>query len=464
MSKKKLVLDDKGKAGLQALDKIFNKKQLTDIEKAAAAAFLESSIGNIELNAFLRKNNAKSLGISDNLHSNLSYISYKTRNIDFDKAEEIIKKMQRAHKSKQKGEEIREEDKVTLKEYAIISDLAKIQKSINYPDEILSLSPKLKRVNELAKKAAVINRGLTKELNVDLAQVGPGTIVFDDTTKRNSLQRTALSFMDKIVNLFSKRAHTAILHTQEGGVAHRSEIFQLNDINNYKVGIEGHLSADMYRLDFGALIPKEEHSKMVQLYGENWKGVVEAKYKLIENEIHCTETMSTRFGGLRADDTSAQRRAGLANLTPFGHKKARANDFEEIHRNVMENHYADKDNPRMLCSEFSGVATIAALVELDKQIKADMAKHPELNTPHPKSVVKIPIGKHEDLHKMHPGRLLDILLQSGCVKKVEVNTDKYFKEAETIGQKVKKYIAKKLSHKQTPPVKAKAAEKGSVSL
>ncbi len=108
----------------------------------------------------------------------------------------------------------------------------------------------------------------------------------------------------------------------------------------------------------------------------------------------------------------------------------------------MENHYADRDNPRMLCSEFSGVATIAALVELDKQIKTDMAKHPELNTPHPKSMVKIPIGKHEDLHKMHPGRLLDILLKSGCVKKVEVNTDKYFKEAETIGQKVKNILQK----------------------
>jgi hypothetical protein len=57
---------------------------------------------------------------------------------------------------------------------------------------------------------------------------------------------------------------------------------------------------------------------------------------------------------------------------PFGHKQVKANDFEEIHRKVMSNHYASEKNPTMLCSEFSAVTTIAALVELDKQIKKDI--------------------------------------------------------------------------------------------
>lgn len=433
MPKKNIyTLDEANKKGLLALNKSF-KEPLNEEESSDATKFLESVIGNIELNAFLRQHEAEKLGISKELKVMLEYISYKTRNIDIEKAEEIIEKMTRAQDSTRRRELIKGEDRVTLKEFAIISDLAKVAYYT------LNGSEKLKKLDATAKNAKKIVDILNEDVNKNLAQVGPGTIIFDDSARRKALDRKTLTFSDKVFIFFSKSDHTSVLHTDKIGTAVRSEITlaKHNPAHN-KIGIAHHLIADTYQIDVSTLIPKTAHKTMIDTYGKDWKKEISTKYKVIEDNIHGAEALK-RFGNLYPEGQDAQIKAGKANLIPFGHKQVKANDFEEIHHKVMSNHYAHQKDPKMLCSEFSGVTVIAALVELEKQIKQDIGKKA------PKTIVKIPIGKYEDLHKMHPGRLLDILKEKGCVTKAKVTTDEYFKEADTIGQKLRKHIAKNIS-------------------
>ena len=427
-------------------------------------SFLESAIGNIHLNSFLRSDKANELDIHPALKQGLMYISYKTRNINLDEAEEIIQKMNRAQEAVKAGKPIADEDKVTLKEFAIILDVAKTTTFLNVLDRagFIQGNKKLEQLHKIAAEGEKLITGLEKEIERELTTVGPGTILFENTEKSSTLKRVALTFAKKAMTYFTKHEHTSVLHVENNKPV-TSEITHAYKPKSFDVDIADHLKADTYKIDLSALVPKEQHELMESTYGKSWKEIITTKYKLIENDIHGSKTQS-RFGDLRAASGGGitQVKAGLANLVPFGHKQVKENDFEEIHRKVMSNHYATHAHPTMLCSEFSGVTTIAALVELNKQIKQDIgAKKDELGMVRsvPETVVKIPFGKHENLHKLHPSRLLKVLQEHGCVEKVKVKTDEYFKEAINHGKKAQKHLAK-ASGTQSLPAKSRSQEKG----
>lgn len=66
----------------------------------------------------------------------------------------------------------------------------------------------------------------------------------------------------------------------------------------------------------------------------------------------------------------------------------------------------------MICSEFVGKTTIAALVQLNRDLVE------ELGLPEETAVLELPFDKREKLSTLHPKRLLDLLMRKNCIVKV----------------------------------------------
>jgi hypothetical protein len=354
---------------------------------------------------------------------------------------------------------------MTLKEFAVVSDLAKTLPMLEQLNTsgFIEGNEKLEKMYKNAAKAKEIVSHLEQESAKDLQKVGPGVLVLDNTTKKSNVIGKVLGFVEKVITLFSGHGHASMLHYNQAGKAQRSHINPQLLKDDFDINKQ--LYSNMYKVDPIALIPKEQHQLLQQVYGDNWKSEIVNKFKTIENELHTNA--SDKFGHLSASEGREQYLAGLANIVPFGHKQLKANDFNELHNKVMTGEYAKQENPKMLCSEFCATTIAVSLVELDKQIKEDISKKKvskitgvDLEKP----IVKIPFGKHENLHKMHPDRLLKVLKSHNCVEAVTTKAADYIKEAAAkIAKSAKKHVSK-ASGAKSLPAKPRSQEKGLSSV
>ncbi len=414
--------------------------------------FFENAVGNTNLNSFLNQDGVKAdisyagyLTKSTAINQ-IAYFSFKTRNLD--KMEHVLEKLDKVHQAAISGKPLDVKDKITLKEFAVASDLAKTLPLLEEMNKsgFIEGNEKLEKMYKNASKAKEIISHLEKENTKELQNVGPGVIVLDNTFKKSNILNKVMSFVDKVITLFSSHGHASMLHFNQADKAQRSHINP--NLQHDDFDINKQLYSNMYKVDPVALIPKENHILLKQVYGENWKQEVANKFKMIENEIHTKA--HDKFGNLSASSEKEQHLAGLANVIPFGHKQLKSNDFKELHNKVMSGGYAKEKDSNMLCSEFCATTIVASIVELDKQIKEDLGKSKlgkQIGVDLTKDIVQVPFGKHENLHKMHPDRLLKVLKDHNCVEPVITKaSSQYIKEeALKIGKVIKQKIVKNTS-------------------
>ncbi len=405
--------------------------------------FLENAMGNNKLNSFLYQDNMQYLDVSKYYVTNyaidtIAYFSFKTRN--FDKGERVLQKLDKIQESLLSGNPIPKKYKISLKEFAVISDLAdvsSIMEELN-KEGFISGNEKLENLYAISIKAKQILGYLEQENNKELKKLGSGVLILDNTNKAYDAHGMALGLSDRINNLFTAHGHASMLHFTKNNELKLSELTPRFSVEEGFHLIQ-QLYADMYKIDVISLIPEEHHRLLHQVYGEDWQAKIVAKFKTIENEIYTNG--HTKFSGLQAGISTVEQVAGLASIIPFGHKQLTPNDFEELHNNVMAEKYTQETS--MMCSQFCAIAIATCLVELNKQIKEDIKKSSladnikvnELN------IVKIPFGKHDNLNTMHPDRLLEVLKSYNCIKPVQAKSTEYIKEASVeITKTAKKYI------------------------
>ena len=252
---------------------------------------------------------------------------------------------------------------------------------------------------------------LEQASNQNVQQLGPGILVLSNTRKAMDLGKV-IPFNGIVrMYLITRYKHAAMLDLSQNQA-------MLSDVTSMgfgpdQFGIIKQLSSDMYQIDPVALIPKEHHQLLQQVYGENWQSEVAGKFKIIENESYING--ATRFSGLVAGVRELENASGIASWIPFGHKKLTPNDFEELHQDIMtRGKYTQRSG--ILCSSFCAISIATTLVELDKQIQEDIrSSQVKTGQKHALNIVTIPFGKHEDLYKMHPERLLEVLKSYNCV-------------------------------------------------
>ena len=75
--------------------------------------------------------------------------------------------------------------------------------------------------------------------------------------------------------------------------------------------------------------------------------------------------------------------------------------------------FFDADTPiekEMICSEFVARSIISSVMELNKQLQAELGTKEE--------IVKIPFDKKERIKRIHPQRLIELLQESGALEQV----------------------------------------------
>ncbi len=388
--------------------------------KKVVQKFFENAIGNNQLNSFLKQNNVREINHSDYFTNpdtikEVAYFAYKTRNLN--KVEGALDKLTKVHESALAGVPILNDNKLTLKEFAIVSDLAKTFNMLEKLNKagFIEGSEKLEKIYQSAKKAQEIIANLEKETNKDLQNAGPGILVLDHTVKKSHVTSSVLKFFERVVNLFVKHGHASMLYSTSEGEVQQSHLLR-GGVKKHDFDINKQLYANMYQIDPIALISDKNRQLLGEKYGENWQEKILNKFKIIENDLHTQSHVN--FSGLTARNASTGIKAGLADLVPFGHKKFKANDFEELHRKVVDGKGVNRQD--MLCSAFTAITIATSMVELNKQIQQDTGLTGE--------VVKVPFGKHENLGKMHPDRLESVLRSFNCIKPVITKSADYIKE------------------------------------
>lgn len=398
--------------------------------------FLENSVGNVKLNSFLRQSAIKSMdfrnyGIPPRTISLICNFSFKTRN--FGQGENVLKLI-KLYDSYISGSPVTsDKDKLSLKELSIALDLTDIYMFESRNSVFMDLingSIKLKNIYNSSIKAKEILTHMQKENNPDVKKLGSGVLVLKDTRKVTDLESRNVNFRGYMrMNLITRYQHAAMLDFSES--KERLSHLTTSGFDRGQLNFSDQLTYDMYKIDPIALIPKEHHQLLEQLYETNWKLAVASKFKVIENELYINGY--DNFRGQIAGVNELENASAMASFIPFGHKKLKPNDFEELHQDVMTRGKYNKKSG-MLCSSFCAISIATSLVELDKQIKKDIISSKleqdakKINT---LNIVTIPFGKHEDLYKIHPERLLVILKSYNCVEAIQLQTvGRYIKKAD----------------------------------
>lgn len=171
-------------------------------------------------------------------------------------------------------------------------------------------------------------------------------------------------------------------------------------------------TSQVWRLNISPLISISFQDRLAQKLGEKWKEKLAKKYETIETEIHSKGQIREYFQIIE-NDTARQINAGKADFIWGGHVRKGQNDFNRLADRILgDDAEAQQHLKKMICSEFVGKTTIAALVQLNR----DLVK--ELGLPEGTAVLELPFDKREKLSTLHPKRLLDLLMRKNCIVKV----------------------------------------------
>ncbi|NRB10158.1 MAG: hypothetical protein HRU35_00855 [Rickettsiaceae bacterium] len=316
--------------------------------------------------------------------NNITYVSYKTRNIDIKNAEKILQKFKNASENIEKDGKVAAKNKITLKEYAILTDLKKAANSLDKLEKsgFIADKSRLQQLQKLSHECSSAIDNYSKNIFAPkLSEQKQGVVFFDNPHKRATLSRKSLDRTDKFRTLFSKYDHTSMLNVA-GKIPHRAELI-IGGQNRSKIDLDGYLRADSYKINISKLVPKKHHQEMEKIYGDEWKEILAEKYKAAEDKI-LSEDAFEKFNDLKASSGEVQHEAGKANLKWGGHKDAKKKDkelktdkFQTIHENFAGDSYkyskSTNNAPKqdMMCSEFNARIVIASMMEVNKQVLSD---------------------------------------------------------------------------------------------
>ncbi len=374
--------------------------------------FVESAVGNSKLNKAL--NAIMQLNKSDlppgfwEAAEFFYDFSYNTMNnkIFLDSLPKLI----RNEKNTQAGKDIDDNDKVTLREYAILTRYSKTKDSFEKLDRlgIVEGSNILKDIKQKVSECAPIIKEVTNNILGEITYES-GDILMANITREEEF-RGGLDRGKRLSQLITEHAHTTklvkddkkpyISHVMYSGEIAETELLRVNQ----------YLYSDVYNIKIEKLFSEEVKEKLEGHYGPQYVILVNEMYRKIEYDLH--NNASKQFPNIifpqeKFDGLLAQAKAGLASLIPpFGHRKINSESLEEFHRKMQSNM---GEKVEMICSEFAARTTALAFIKLNEQLQKD------LDTT--ENVIDIPFDARERFSKIHPDRLLKILMDKGCIEK-----------------------------------------------
>ncbi|GAB4271514.1 MAG: hypothetical protein Tsb0018_03600 [Opitutales bacterium] len=396
-----------------------NPNKLSFQEKLFVAEFLNKVPGNMKLNKALRELKPDDLernGVDKDVASKLGRLSFKTRERKvYDNAYQKLKNLEyHARKGNVPPDKYRLSlhEAIVLEEFGQVADImdefANVVKDgaagfgyegmPNAANTTLSHSNKLKAGKMMSDNLKV---KLAESLNLQ-----SGDIIQNIGKKFLSMQGSQASRAEQIRYLASIYRHSGKVCMVDGKLS-VSDVWA--KYRNYEMGFTDLITSDFFRIDATKLIKDPEMIQALKdKYGEGWEEKVNRTYRVIEQELHALEP-EKKYSKIR-NTRNLQAKIGLTYLFKGLHKRSSDRTYEGLHSKVMEGQYGEKHTP-MVCSVFAAKTTLAALYQLNEDLKADLGVD--------KDVIAMPFGPREKMHNINPDRFTEILEEAGCIDRIQ---------------------------------------------
>ncbi len=138
-----------------------------------------------------------------------------------------------------------------------------------------------------------------------------------------------------------------------------------------------------------------------------------------------------------------------------GHKSSKdKNDLRDISNRMF---HADTEEKKMLCSEYAIKSQLSAIDQLNKITSYDLIMANIIDKE--ENIIKNPVSKKERLDKVHPGQLVKLMKQTGAVKRVKTEAERFINTEELKAKSLSKDYVKPLSDKIYSVLKNSASQK-----
>jgi len=321
------------------------------------------------------------LGIDDKAIKMLSMISAKLPKLnEYQKVIEKTEILLNSLLAAQPGAKLPEEEKLTLKEMATLTNLVRGDvREKNTLDLILALDlgeegTDLGRLKKLSLKGEALLEKIEEEIRPKmLAYYDDGDLLGYAGAKKTAWLGQ-LKGEEYFTYLLTGLTHGAKLYKDKGGpegkenrlmISHVEGKWYQKEISLYQI-----LISNIYGLDVTPLFDPDTQQVLQKIYGTNWKEQVNKKFQEIERGIH--SNIDKHFKRIE-NNAVTRTKAGLADyatfLKPFapdkieGHYGEHPQDFNEIHKKFFEGKDIDEEQ---ICSEFATQSTLAAMIEMNR--------------------------------------------------------------------------------------------------
>jgi hypothetical protein len=404
--------------------------QLSMEEQSLVTEFLERTIGNMKLNqqilAMQKHFKLQDTGIGFTVIDILKSITYKTRHWSDDRIniEMLCDRFNRFHQ----GEQLEEEDKISLAQYGALSDLASIFLSLTALHQAgLLASASLFSLYEKAQKANEMMSNLQERFFRDFKMEHAAVV----KAKKAQGVEKAMSITQQLFDIEGNHAVVGFSLAQGGSLFSHSHVNGTKDI----FSLIEFLYNDLYRIKLDKLIAPKMQDYLKQHLGDNWLQQVEKMFGEIQRDFHDSHLISPIAAKLRLHSDSmadwygswrhslaGASRLPASHATFFapehGHGELKDMMFARKQFNIQENAPLS-----VLCSQFVGISLLATLNELNDHIAVGLMAKGEDEEEVPDIIVQLPINDHEVLGHFSPRRLIEALDEHGAVERITAPED-----------------------------------------
>lgn len=424
--------------------------RVSDKDKRDVEKFLFRSLNNRDFNSRILELGKENIpqGIDGETLEFMKSLSYKSKHHTHfmrlvSKAETVVDHLDRLH-------ELPDDKKLSLRDFGVLSQAADLAGRFEGLEKagllregsyLATLGAKTVRAKELIEE---INETVQSDIDKEGTYRSGDIAAWHSMKWEEFLIKKPTHEVELMRRWITDIGHGSFLYRakpDENGVSKTMQSHIYGTYENEPLDAQQIAFSEIWRMDLTKLTdPSSPLYKLLeQVYtskGLNAAEEIQKVYEEASREIH--EDMKSNFEDMENEE-ARRFAAGWADYGMKGghkRKKARTDNFSNVHDQFVSGPKNPGEKKWVICSEFVTKATIASLIETDsrlvkvledylkehaddpvvKSMADEIIKSSEKEGMH---LIDLPYDRSERLKRVHPGRMVQLLHDKNCITKVD---------------------------------------------